>query len=191
MALTLGLVVGQQPAVLKHVGNGLAKRLGGQRFAHHVQQGHKGAQIGAGFAGHGVGGVVQRAAVGFGRVLQLLEAACANATRRKVNYPAPAGVVVRVFKQAQIRQGVLDFGPLKKAQPAVHPVGHAGVEQGGFNDSALGVAAVQHGHGVAPQPLAAQRAQLFHHPLRLKQVGARLHHPHGFARTGLGAQIFA
>jgi len=41
---------------------------------------------------------------------------------------------------------MLDFGPFKKPQAAIHAVGHGGVEQRGFNHPALRVAAVQHGH---------------------------------------------
>jgi hypothetical protein len=127
-----------------------------------------------------------------GRVLQHLDAARADAARRKVDHAQKAGVVVRVLQQAQVGQRVLDFGALKEAQAAVHAVGHGGVEQGRFDDPALRVAAVEHGNLLALQAVALhQLPNLIDHPLRLGQVGAGLVHAHGLARALRGAQALA
>jgi hypothetical protein len=56
---------------------------------------------------------------------------------------------VRVLQQAQVGQRVLDFGAFKKAQAAIHAVGHAGIEQRRFDHPALRVAAVEHGDFLA------------------------------------------
>ena len=99
--------------------------------------------------GQGTDRIVQRATAGAGHVLQLLQAARANAARRKVHHPHEAGVVVGVLQQAQVGQRVLDLGALKEAQAAVHAVGHAGIEERRLNHPALRIAAVEHGNLLA------------------------------------------
>ena len=95
---------------------------------------------------------------------------------------------------------MLDFSAFKKAQTTIHTVGHGGIEQGGFNHPALGIAAVQHGHlaarghafvTIAVPPIAQQLFDFFHHPISLGQIARGLHHPHGFACTLGGVQVFA
>jgi hypothetical protein len=130
------------------------------------------------------------------RVLQLLDAARADAARREVDHAQEAGVVVRVLQQAQVGQRVLDFGALEEAQAAVHAVRHAGVEQRRLDHPALRVAAVEHGDLLARNArlgalVAHQVAHLLDHPLRLGQVGRRLVHAHRLARALVGAQVLA
>ena len=86
---------------------------------------------------------------------------------------------------------MLDLGPLKKAQAAVHLVGQAGIEQRGLDHPALRIAAVQHGDFVPRQAVAHQLAHLVHHPLRLGEVAGGLKHPHRLARALRGAQVLA
>ena len=86
---------------------------------------------------------------------------------------------------------MLDLGPLKKAQAAVHLVRQAGIEQRGLDHPALRVAAVQHGDFVPRQAVAHQLAHLVHHPLRLGKVAGGLKHPHRLARALRGAQVLA
>jgi hypothetical protein len=95
---------------------------------------------------------VQALACCAGRVLHLLQAARADAARREVDHPQEAGVVTRVLQQPQVGQRVLDLGPLEKAQAAIDPVGHAGVEQRGLDHTALRIAAVQHRNLLALMP---------------------------------------
>ena len=161
-------------------------------LAQHIDHGHKGAQVGARLARHATHRIVQRATQAARRVLQHLNAARTNAARRKVDHPHEAGVVLRVLEQAQVRQRVLDLGALKKAQPAIHAVGHSSVEQGRFDDPALRVAAVQHGDFLALETVVFdQLADFFHRPARFKQVAGRLVHAHRFARPLVCAQVLS
>ena len=95
---------------------------------------------------------------------------------------------------------MLDFGALKKAQSAIHPVRHARIEQGGFNHPALGIAAVQDGDlvarsnalaAVAVLAIAQQLPYFIDHPLRFGKVAGGFVHPDRLARTLIGAQVFA
>src|SRR3990167_6981167 len=102
------------------------------------------------------------------------------------------GVVVRVLQQAQVGQRMLDLGALKKAQAAVHAVGHGGVEQRGFDHAALRVAAVEHGDLLALETVVLhQLLDLVHHPLRFGEVARGLVHAHRLACTLGGAQVLA
>ena len=111
-----------------------------------IELGHKAGDHGARAAGQRADCVVQRASGGAGQVLQLFDAARTDSARREVHHPQEAGVVVGVLQKAQVRQRVLDFSALKKAQAAIHTVGNAGIEQAGFNHPALRIAAVEHGN---------------------------------------------
>ena len=129
----------------------------------------------------------------------MLDAARAYAARREIDNTHETGVVARVLEQTQIRQRVFDFGAFEKPQTAIHAVRHGGVEQSGFNHTALRVAAVKNGDFAAGHhtfctvtvaPVTQQLFDLFHHPIGLSQIAGRLHHPHRLARTLRGVQVF-
>jgi hypothetical protein len=120
-----------------------------------------------------------------------LERARADAARRKVDDAQETGVVVLVLQQAQVGQRVLDFGTFEEAQAAVHAVRHRGVEERRFNDPALRIAAVEHGHFLAVEAVARELSHFLDHPLRLGQVGGRLVHAHRLAGALAGAQVLA
>ena len=86
---------------------------------------------------------------------------------------------------------MFDFGALEKAQATVDPVGNAGVEQRRLDDAALGVAAIEHRHFLAPDSIARQLAHFLDHPLRLGKITGRLADPNGLARPLVGAQVLA
>ena len=134
---------------------------------------------------------MQRTARGVGDVLQLLNRARADAARRKIHHAHETGVVVRVLQQAQISQRMLDFGALKKAQPAIDTVGNPGGEQRAFHHPALRVAAVEQRDFLARHAALHQLLDLIDKPLRLGKVVGRLEYPHRLAGTGLSAQVFA
>ena len=181
-----------QAGFVEHQVNDLAQGHALSLLTQHIDHGHKSGQIGPGLAGGGAHRIVQRTTCRTGCVLQLLDAAGPNATRRKVDHPQKTGVVVGVLHQAQIGQRVLDLGTFKKAQTAIHPVRKTGIEQRGFQHPALRVAAVQQGHFLALKTvLFDQLAQLFHQPLRLGKVRRRLHHAHRLTRALGRAQGFA
>ena len=119
-------------------------------FAQHIQLGHKRTQVGTGLAADAADRVMQRTAMGTSGVLQLLDAACTNATRGEIDHAQKTGVVAGVFKQAQVGQSVLDFGTFKKPHAAIHPIGQTCIKERSFNDTALGVAAIKHRHLIEP-----------------------------------------
>ena len=86
---------------------------------------------------------------------------------------------------------MFDFGPLKKAQAAIHLVRQPGAKQRGLDHPALRVAAVQHRNFVPRQTVAHQLAHFIHHPLGLRKVAGGLKHPHWLTRALRGAQVFA
>ena len=195
-AFALGLVMLDQARMLQHQVDDLAQAQAEGLLAQHVDLGDEGVQVGAGLAGGGAHRVVQRAAGGTGHVLQLLDAAGADAARREVDHPQKAGVVVGVLQQPQVGQRVLDLGPLEKAQAAIHPVGHGRIEQRGLDHPALRIAAVEHRDLLATdarhRTVAAHQVPHFlDHPLRLGEVGRRLIDPHRLAGALRGAQVLA
>ena len=191
LAFLFELVMRFKPAVRQHQPNDFAQAHALGLLAQHIELGDKGAQVGAGLARHGADAVVQGTARGARNVLQLLDAARTDAARRKVDHAHEAGVVVRVLEQAQIGQRVLDLGALEKAQAAIDAVRHPGVEQRGFHDPALRIAAVQQRNLLALAAVPHQLLDLVDKPLGLGKIAGRLIHPHRLARSGLGAQGFS
>jgi hypothetical protein len=122
--------------------------------------------------------------------LQLLNAARADAARRKVHHAQKAGVVMRVLQQAQISQRVLDLGALEKPQAAVHPVGMPALNKRGLHHPALRIAAVKQAISRRSMPSrtsCAPRRQST--ALRQSRWSLRTPAP---ARPGrLGAQVLA
>ena len=96
-AFALGLVVLDQLAVVQHQFNDLPQCLPLCLLAQHIDLGDKGRDVGACFAADGADRIVQWATMGAGRVLELLDAARTNATRREIDHPQKAGVVARVL----------------------------------------------------------------------------------------------
>ena len=192
LAFFVGAVMLLQAAGVQHMFDGVAQALPGHGFAHHVDQGVKAAQLGPGRAADQGGGIQQAAAGLAGFFLQGFDAAGTDAPGRKVHHAQKAGVVLRVLQQAQVGQGVLDFGAFKKAQAAIHAVGDAGVEQAAFQHAALGVAAVEQGDFLAREAVVfGERLDFLDQPTRFVQIGGRFVDAHRFARALVGGQVFA
>ena len=192
LAFFVGAVMVLQAAGVQHMFDGVAQALPGHGFAHHVDQGVKAAQLGPGRAADQGGGIQQAAAGLAGFFLQGFDAAGTDAPGREVHHAQKAGVVLRVLQQAQVGQGVLDFGAFKKAQAAIHAVGDAGVEQAAFQHAALGVAAVEQGDFLAREAVVfGERLDFLDQPTRLVQVGGRFVDAHRFACALVGGQVFA
>ena len=68
----------------------------------------------------------------------------ADAAHRQIHHPFEGSVVRAAGDEAQVRQGVLDFGALEEAQAPVHAIRHAGIEKSLFEHPGLRVRAVQH-----------------------------------------------
>ena len=148
-------------------------------------------EAGAGLAAQVRHRRVQRGGIHARRVGQLFERARTDAARRKIDHAREGGVVVRVLHQAQIRERVLDFGALEKAQAAIDAIGNAGLEQIGFDDPRLRIAAIKHRNFAARFAGADQALDFFDDPLRFLAVGHGFIHTHRLAMAAVGAQILA
>ena len=107
---------------------------------------------------------MEAAALLLGLVGQKLDAARANAPGGKVNDPEEGRVLVRIFHEPQVGQGMLDLGALKKPQAPKDAIRQAGLKEGLLDHAGLGVAAIEHGHLTAQQPLLNEAANLLDHP---------------------------
>ena len=180
-----------QSADFEHALNGLAQGFAFGFLTQHLHLGHKALQLGARCATDQGGRITERAARAARGFLQVFNAARPNTAGRKVHYAQEAGFIVRVLDQAQVGQRVLHFRTFKKAHAAVHTVRNAGIEQLAFNHPALRVAAVEDGNFLAAVAIVAHQVfDLAHDPAGFIQIGGRLHHPHGFTGTLVGAQVF-
>ena len=191
-AVFIGTVVGHQAGFVQQQLNDFAQSHAGNLLTHHIQHGDKTTQIRPPLSGGSADGIVQRTTRRTGNVLQLLDGPGTNTARRKIHHPQKTRVIVGVFNQAQIRQGVLDFGTFKKPQSAIDTVGHSGIEQSGFHDPTLRVAAVQDGNFFAAVPIAFDELSHFiDQPLRLSKITCGFEHPDLLACTLGCAEIFA
>ena len=111
--------------------------------------------------------VPQRGAVGARRVAHQIHGFRADAAHRQVDDALERGVVGAARNQAQIRQGILDFGALEETQAAVHPIGHARIQERFFENARLRIRAIQH-RDLAPRAAARHPfADAIDHEIRL------------------------
>jgi hypothetical protein len=188
--LLVAVVLDQAAALDRH----LHDLLQGQRRgleAQAVGELHERSQLGAGRAGHLPDRGIQAGAGLLGGIGQLFQRARTDTARRKVDHPHEGGVVRRVLHHAQVGQRVLDLGPLEKAQTAIDPIRHAGVEQRVLDHARLRIGAVQHRHLAARVALGDQVAHLVDQPGGFEAVGTGLEHPHLLAVAGIGPQVLA
>ncbi len=136
-------VVGHQPAFLEHdlhrFGQGQSARFRLQRF----DDAHERRDRRPRLAREPGGGLVQADRARLGGVLQLLQGAGADASRREINDAEKSGVVVRVRAEAQVGERMLDFQTLEKAQAPVDAVREALREQRVLDHPRLGVGPVE------------------------------------------------
>ena len=122
---------------------------------------------------------------------RVFQAARADPAGGEIHHPGEGRVVIPIGNQAQIGQGVLDFLAFEKAQTAIHPVRQTGGEQGMFEHTRLGIAAIEQGDLAAGVAVAGERLDFLDDPARLVQIGTRLEYPDRLAGTGLGPQVLA
>ena len=148
-------------------------------------------QLGAAGAGQARDGGMQAAALRLGGVLQVFQAARADAAGGKVHHPREGGVIVGVGDQAQVGQRMLDLGALEEAQAAIDAIGQAGIEQRVFKRAALRVAAVEQGDFGAGMAIARQRLDFLDDEARFVAVGIGFMDADRLAGPGLGPQVLA
>ncbi len=119
------------------------------------------------------------------------QAAVADAARRRVHDPLEGGVVVAVFDQAQIGEGVLDLGALEETQSSVDSIGDAVGHQRLFEYPRLGVGAIEDGHlRAAGAPLHGLAHPVDHKPGLVGLVERRVQRD-GLALGAAGPQLLA
>ena len=85
---------------------------------------------------------------------QQLDGLVTNATGGQVDDALQRAVITTTAHQAQIRHGILDFCPFKKALTAVDAVGNAAAQQRLFQHPRLGVGAIKNGNLAAAQAVS-------------------------------------
>ena len=191
-AFALRLVVRHKPALGDHVvhrlGQRQAARLGLHLFDDRAERRQRIACLAGGEAGDGG---VERQVRGPGRILQRFHCPRADATRREVGDPQEGVVVLGVLHEAQVRQRVLDLGPLEEPQAAIDAIRNARREQGMFQHPRLRVRAVQDRHVLVARAIAREALDFLDDPARLVHVGLALEHADRLARAGRGPQVLA
>ena len=169
--------------MLDHVLDDLGQRQARARRAHAGDQGDKCVNAFRGCAAFFASGLLER--FFFGRspqadpahareILQLLDRAIADAARREIDDAQERAVVLVARQQPQIRERVLDFLALEKAQAAVDAIGHAGIEQRMLEHARLRVRAIQQRHFRQPHAFVVQRLDFLDDEARFVDVGAGL-----------------
>ena len=190
-AVSFGLVIGDEPAFLEHhldrLGQGQTLRFRPERFDEAQERSHR---CGA-FPRKTRGGLVKARIAGLCRILQGFERARADSARRKIGHPQESPVVVRIGREPQIRERVLDFHALEEPQAPVHAVGDAVRKKRVLDDARLRVRAVQHPDIGKAQPRALQRLHFLGEPARFVPVALRLVDAYRLAVPGGGPQVLA
>ena len=125
------LVVRVQPAVFDDMFDGFGQRQTVRGLAHFFDQPDKGTDARRRLARQRIGtGCLPQADAALARHrLHLFQTARADAARGEINHPQQRAIIIRLRHQPQIRQRMLDFLTLEKAQPAIHAIRHRGIEQ--------------------------------------------------------------
>ena len=190
LTFTVSAVMLQKSAVVKHKLNDGAQVHIDRLLTHHIHLGHKARNSSPRPARQGTDRIMQGTPASPRQVLQLLNTAGTDTPRREVDDPHKTGVVIGVLKKPQIRQGVFDFGPLKKAQPTIDAIRHSGIEQRRLDHPALRVRAIEHRNFFSGGVFAHQLLHFVHHPLGFGKVTTSFKHAHRFSRPLIGTQIF-
>jgi hypothetical protein len=179
-----------QAGQVEHVFDQFRQRQVG-RLAQPDDQVGEGGQLGPPAPDYARDGGMQAAALRLGRVLQVFQAARADAAGGKVHHAGEGGVVVGVGDQAQVGQRMLDLGAFEEAQAAIDAIGQAGIEQRVFQRAALRVAAVEQGDFGAGMAVARQRLDFLDDEARFVAVGIGFMDADRLAGPGLGPQVLA
>ena len=110
---------------------------------------------------------------------------------RQVDHALERGIGIPVAHQPHVGQGVLDFRPLEKPQPAVDTVGGGGRQQQFLKHPGLCVGAVQDGHAVPPVAFPDPGFDGVDHEPGLVDLVAGAVEPDRVALAGLGPEILA
>ena len=127
---------------------------------------HLGAKH-AGFGARDLASLEERAAVVACQLLNLLNRGGADAAARRVDDALDAHLVCRVHDHLEVGHDVADLGTVEESRAAHNLVGHACAQEHIFEDTRLGVGAVEHGDIVVTRALGVQLFDLAGNPATL------------------------
>ena len=135
-------------------------------------------------------------AVGIGCHHNLAHRGIADASCRIVDDTLESFLIVRVHRQAEVSNYVLDFLALIERESAINLVRQATLAQGLFEDTALGIGAVEHGKVVVRISFAQTKlGNLVGHDFALFHIAVSLENPNRLAlrlfRKHFLADLFA
>ena len=112
-------------------------------------------------------GLEERAAVVACQLLNLLDRGGADAAARRVDDALDAHLVCRVHDHLEVGHDVADLGTVEESRAAHNLVGHACAQEHIFEDTRLGVGAVEHSDIVVTRALGVQLFDLAGNPAAL------------------------
>ena len=108
------------------------------------------------------------------QLLNLLDRGGADAAARRVDDALDAHLVCRVHDHLEVGHDVADLGTVEESRAAHNLVGHARAQEHIFEDTRLGVGAVEHGDIVVTRALGVQLFDLAGNPAALVALVACL-----------------
>ena len=119
-------------------------------------------------------GLEERAAVVTCQLLDLLDRGGADAAARRVDDALDAHLVGRVHDHLKVGHDVADLGTVEESRAAHDLVGHARAQEHIFEDTRLGVGAIEHSDVVVARAFGMQLLDLAGNPAALVALVARL-----------------
>ena len=119
-------------------------------------------------------GLEERATVVARQLLDLLDRGGADTAAWRVDDALDAHLVCRVHDHLEISHDVADLGTVEESRAAHDLVGHARAQKHIFENTRLGVGAVEHGDVVVTRALGVQLLDLAGNPAALVALIARL-----------------
>ena len=132
--------------------------------------GAKHARLGA----RDLAGLEERAAVVARQLFDLLDRGGADAAARRIDDALDAHLVGRVHDHLEVSHDVADLGTVEESRAAHDLVRHARAQEHIFEDTRLGVGAVEHGDVVVARALGVQLFDLAGNPATLVTLVTRL-----------------
>ena len=119
-------------------------------------------------------GLEERAAVVARKLLNLLDRGGADTAARRVDDTLDAHLVGRVHNHLEVGHDVADLGAVEESRAAHNLVGYARAQEHIFENTRLGVGAVEHSDVVVARALGVQLFDLAGNPAALVALVARL-----------------
>ena len=119
-------------------------------------------------------GLEERATVVARQLLDLLNRGGTDAAARRVDDAFDAHLVGRVHDHLEVGHDIADLGAVEESRAADNLVGHARTQEHIFENTRLGVGAVEHGDIVVARALGMQLLNLAGNPAALVALVARL-----------------